>query len=82
MKLKVNDKIRFTDIYHNVQGYESTNTVIRKLLKRNRPVRIRETEPYGGWFNVRFKQRNRWVHHHILVHHNDPNWIKVKSRHI
>ena len=85
-ELRVGDWIRITGIAGDgVPGYyilPETVRVYKKLVARNRPVRIREIDEYGApWYRCMFRMRNgKWEGHDLAVFDSDGNWIPVKRR--
>jgi hypothetical protein len=84
--LQVGDWIRITRIAgEGVPGYQilpETVRVYKKLIARNRPVRIREIDGYGSpWYRCGFKKRNgEWEWHYLNVMDLDRNWELVRRR--
>jgi hypothetical protein len=84
-KLKVGDKIRFTEIPPEFlqKGYyihHDTMRVYKKLLARNRSLRVYKIDEYGSpWIQCRFPLKDgRWERHHLVVDHG--GFVLVKSR--
>ncbi len=85
-ELRVGDRIRITGVPgEGIPGYgiqPETVRVYKKLLARNRPVRIYEINEYGQpWFQCKFKRRNGiWEEHTLAIFDDDTNWVPVKKR--
>jgi hypothetical protein len=85
-ELKIGDRIKIIGVPGDgVPGYvilQETVRVYKKLVVRNRPVRIREIDEFGApWYICRFKKRDgTWEEHWLAVFATDNNWILVKRR--
>lgn len=85
MNLKVGDRIRITSVpgEGNPDYYIHPDTVrvYKKLIKRNRPVRIYELQDGVPWYECRFRRKNGQLEYHFLaVYEDDNNWVKVNER--
>lgn len=85
-ELRIADRIRIVGVPGDgVPGYlisPETIRVYRKLLARNRSVRIRETDEFGSpWYLCRFKKPSgAWEEHSLAVFDTDNNWKPVRHR--
>ena len=85
-KLKVGDRIRIVSVPgEGVAGYwmhRDTRRVFKKLIARNRTVRIFKFDEYGmPWYECRFKRRNgRFEIHWLNVSDDEDNWVLVQTR--
>lgn len=75
--LKIGDKIKI----HSVpDGFIHSDTVdvYKKLIERNRSVKINKIDEKGVcWYSCRFKVNGRWEYHDLTVLDSETNWIKV-----
>lgn len=85
-KLKVGDRIRITSVpgegVPNYYIHRDTSRVFKKLIARNRAVRVCEIDEYGQpWYICKFKKRNGCFETHFLaVLDGENNWVVVKRR--
>ena len=85
-ELKVGDWIRITGVpgagVLNYYIQKDTVRVYKKLVARNRPVRIRVIDEYGApWYRCLFTKPNgKWEGHDLAVFDSDNNWMPVKRR--
>lgn len=83
-RLKVGDRIRIIDVPgKGIPGYylhSDTRRVFKKLIVRNRSLRIYQIDEYGcAWYACRFMRKNgRWEHHFLAIYDEEDNWVKVK----
>lgn len=85
-KLKIGDRIRITAVPGagdpNYYTHPSTIRAYKKLISRNRPVRIKWIDEYGSpWFTVMFRTpagKPEW--HSFGMSDEKDNWVPVKSR--
>ena len=84
--LKVGDKIRIVDIpgNGNPNGFlhAQARRVYKKIMARNRPVRIDRIVKQGTpWFTCRFRRKDGVMEHHFLaVCAGDHDWKPVAAR--
>jgi hypothetical protein len=84
--LKVGDRIRIIELPgRGVPGYylhPETERAYKKLIARNRSVRIADIDEYGlPWYHFGLRRKNgRWVWHSMNVCDGDDNWVLVKRR--
>lgn len=85
-KLRVGDRIRIVrepgvssaDYYI----HPDTARVFKKLIRRNRPVRIYKIDEYGQpWYVCKFRKPNgRFELHYLAVLNGESNWVRVQAR--
>jgi hypothetical protein len=84
--LKIGDRVRIVAVPGDgVPGYfmqSSTKRVFKKLIARNRPVRIFQIDEYGQpWYQCRFKRQNGDFEVHWLgILDGEDNWVPVRTR--
>jgi len=80
--LKVGDRVLIIGIpgqgRPNYYLHPDTRRVYKKLIKRNRPVRIKTIDEFGPWYECRFRRNNGTYEVHSLnIIDEDENWIGV-----
>lgn len=86
--LRVGDRIRIISVPGEGNPdywlHRDTMRVFKKLVARNRSVRIFKIDEFGQpWYECRFKKRNgRFERHWLAVIDGENNWVRVKSRHM
>ena len=81
--LKINDRIRIVAVPDCSYIHTGTVRVFKKLIARNRPVRISRIENGIPWYNCRFKRKNgTWDRHSLAVCEGETNWVLVKHQNI
>lgn len=74
-KLKIGDRIRLTEmppefLREGSYLHPDTKRVYKKLIARNRPLRICQVRDGGPWIHCRFRRKNgRWEYHWLLFNH-------------
>lgn len=85
-ELRIGDRIRIIDVpgkgIPNYTIHPETVRVYKKLVKRNRSLRICEIDEYGQpWYHCRFRNRMGQIEYHSLnIMTDDTNWVPVKKR--
>jgi hypothetical protein len=85
-KLKVGDRIRILSVpgegVPNYYIHRDTTRVFKKLIARNRAVRVSEIDEYGQpWYICKFKKRHgRFETHFLAILDGENNWVLVKRR--
>jgi hypothetical protein len=84
-RLKVGDLVRITDVAGNgAKDYylhPETRRVYKKIIARNRPVRINRIAYGEPWYTVGFKRKDgSWEWHDLSVNDSDNNWEKVGAK--
>jgi hypothetical protein len=84
-ELQAGDRVRIMRMPWDASapGYffaPETRRLYKKLIARNRPVRVYEVDEYGlPWIACRFRRRNgTWEYHLLAI--NDDSWVRVKRR--
>src|SRR5437867_1199257 len=85
-ELRVGDRIKINAVPgrgdSNYYLHSDTKRVYKKLMARQRSVRIREIDEFGTpWYTCRFKRPNgTWERHSLAVCDSDNNWARVARR--
>jgi len=84
-KLKVGDCVRLVRMPSGIDapGYTfhpETRRLYKRLIARNRPVRVFEIDDWGlPWISCRFRRKNGgWEYHALCI--DDDSWVLVRSR--
>lgn len=87
--LKIGDEIRIIALPEgsdnpNYTMDKGTKSCYKKLIERNRPVRIFEIDEHGQpWYEFRLKNKRlkpSYDYHFMAIFEKDNNWVKVKKR--
>lgn len=57
-----------------------TRRLVRRLIARGRPLRIREVDEWGApWIQCRFRRPGEgWEHHFLAI--TEGGWVRVRGR--